>query len=182
MPSNHAFVYPVLSNGSGAANSAPASFVGITLTPGMSIADTPAQNGVMGLKAFLAHEKILFHQFGLKVVRALSDVNPVGIGGSTKVLGRFCSPVGIGNINGMILYTVVDDRKVPPLTPISTLHLMGAVIDIPGNEIHFTKCGGASTKMSTIASGHRQHSLLEFGSNGWKASGRKYGHPHGLAI
>ena len=54
----------------------------------------------------------------------------MGIGGKAKVLGKVEMPSGMGGINGVVKYTVVDSPGVPPLTPVSLLKQVGAVIDL----------------------------------------------------
>ena len=69
-------------------------FIGISLDPGMSLADTAAQHGVMGKSAFLAHEAVLWNKYRLRPIKAKNEVHPVGIGGASKVLTRCAIPVG----------------------------------------------------------------------------------------
>ena len=57
------------------------------------------------------------------------------------------------------MYSVLDDDNVPALTPTSTLKVMGAIIDIPGGEMHVANCGGAVTKITEIDTGHQQHNF-----------------------
>ena len=105
-------------------------FVGITLEPGISLADTAAQHEVMGKSAFRSHEAILWNRFKLKPINARNQVNPVGIGGASKVLTRCAIPaVGIAHVNGLIMHSVLDHDNPPALIPISTLKIMGAIID-----------------------------------------------------
>ena len=127
-------------------------FIGISLDPGMSLADTAAQHGVMGKSAFLAHEAVLWNKHRLRPIKAKNEIHPVGIGGASTVLTRCALPVGIGKVNGLVMFTVLDDDNipalndnVPALTPISTLKVMGAIIDLPGQIMHFANCGGATT-------------------------------------
>ena len=144
-----------------------AAFIGITLDPGMSLADTAAQHGVMGKKAFKSHEAVLWNKYRLRPIKAKNEIHPVGIGGASTVLARCAVPVGIGRVNGLVMFTVLDDDNVPALTPISTLKVMGAIIDLPGQVMHFANCGGATTEIKEIETGHQQHSLLEFPEKGW---------------
>ena len=51
-----------------------------------------------------------------------------GIGGKAKVLGKVEMRSGMGGVNGMVKYTVVDSPAVPPLTPASLFKQVGAVI------------------------------------------------------
>lgn len=141
-----------------------ASFIGITLSPAMSQSDTAAQHGVMGQKAFRAHKATLWKRYGLKAINPTSDINPVESGGAYNVIGRCAFPAGIAHMNGVIMYSILVEDSVPPLTQISTLNLMGAIIDFSGRI-----CAEAVTKISTIPTGHRQHSLLEFTAQGWTA-------------
>ena len=104
-----------------------------------------------------------------EAVRVIATANPVGLGGASEPLGRFAIPVGMGHVNGIVLFTVVKNDEVPPLTPISTLMLMGTVIDSPAQQMHFTTQGGAVSKLESLPSGHKVHNLVEFSKNGWPA-------------
>ena len=46
------------------------------------------------------------------------------------MLGKVEMPSGMGGVNGIVKYTVVDSPGVPPLTPVSLLKQVGAVIDL----------------------------------------------------
>ena len=53
----------------------------------------------------------------------------MGIEGKAKVLGKVEMRSGMGRVNGIVKYTVVDSPAVPPLPPASLLKQVGAVID-----------------------------------------------------
>ena len=65
-------------------------------------------------------------------------------------------------------YTVVDSPRVPPLTPVSLLKQVCAVIDPNNNTIELKKIG-ATTSLRVLPTGHVAHKLTEFASGGWKA-------------
>ena len=44
------------------------------------------------------------------------------MGGKAKVLGKVEMPSGMGGVNGIVKYTVVDSSGVPPLTQVSLLN------------------------------------------------------------
>ena len=70
-----------------------ATFSGIEVDPGESLADTAAQSGVIDIRPFRKAEEALFHKFGLKPRVIPSDHQAVGIGGKAKVLGKVeCPP------------------------------------------------------------------------------------------
>ena len=48
-------------------------------------------------------------------------------------------PSGIGGVNDTVKYTVVDSPGVPPLTPVSLLKEVGAVIDLNSNTMDLKK-------------------------------------------
>ena len=74
----------------------------------------------------------------------------------------------MGGINGVVKYTVVDSPGVPPLTPVSLLRQVGAVIDLNNNTMELKKTG-ATTAMRILPTGHVAHKLTEFDSGGWRA-------------
>ena len=49
------------------------------------------------------------------LVSFLGDNQAVGTGGKAKVLGKVEVPSGMGGVNGIVKYTVVDKPSVPPL-------------------------------------------------------------------
>ena len=73
-----------------------------------------------------------------------------------------------GGINGIVKYTVVDSPGVPPLTPVSLLRQVGAVIDLNNNTMELKKIG-TTTALRILSTGHVAHKLTEFASGGWKA-------------
>ena len=65
-------------------------------------------------------------------------------------------------------YTVVDSPGVPPLTPVSLLKQVGAVIDLNSNTMDLKKIE-TTTTLRTLPSGHIAHMLTEFAPGGWNA-------------
>ena len=65
-------------------------------------------------------------------------------------------------------YTVVDSPGVPPLTTVSLLKQVGAVIDLNSNTMDLKKIV-TTTTLRTLPSGHVAHKLTEFAPGGWKA-------------
>ena len=112
-----------------------ATFSGIEVDPGESLADSAAQSGIINVRPFRKAEEALFHKFGLKPRVIPGDNQAVGIGGRAKVLGKVEMPSGMGGVNGKVKKTVVDSPGVPPLTPVSLLKQVGAVIDLNSNTM-----------------------------------------------
>ena len=135
---------------------------------GESHADTAAQSGVIDIRPFREAEEALFHKLGLKPRIIPGDNQAVGIGGKAKVLGKVEMPSGMGGVNGTVKYTVVDSPGVPPLTPVSQLKQVGAVIDLNNNTMDLKKIE-TTTTLRTLPSGHVAHKLTEFARGGWKA-------------
>ena len=75
---------------------------------------------------------------------------------------------GMGGVNGIVKYTVVDSPGVPPLTPVSLLKQVGAVIDLNSNTMDLKKIE-TTTTVRTLPSGHVARKLTEFAPGGWKA-------------
>ena len=79
-----------------------ATFTGIEVDPGETLADTTAQSGVIDVRPFRKAEEALFHKFALKP-RVIPVYNQaVGIGGKAKVLGKVEMPSGMGGVNGIV--------------------------------------------------------------------------------
>ena len=116
-----------------------ATFTGIEVDPGESLAATAAHSGVIDIRPFRKAEEALFNKFGLKPRGIPGDNQEVGIGGKAKVLGKVEMPSGMGGVNGKVKYTVVDSPGVPPLTPVSLLKQVGAVIDLNSNTMDLRK-------------------------------------------
>ena len=138
-----------------------ATFSGIEVDPGESLADTAAQSGIIDVRPFREAEEALFHKFGLRPRVIPGDNQAVGIGGRAKVLGKVEMPSGMGGVNGIVKYTVVDSPGVPPLTPVSLLKQVGAVIDMNSNTMDFKKIE-TTTTLRTLQSVHVAHKLTEF--------------------
>ena len=77
-------------------------------------------------------------------------------------------PSGMGGVNGIVKYTVVDSPGVPPLTPVSLLRKVGAVIDLNSNTMDLKKIETTTTSRA-LPSGHVAHGVTEFAPSGWKA-------------
>ena len=135
-----------------------ATFTGIEVDPGESLADTAAQSGVIDIRPFGKAEEALFHKFGLKPRVIPGDNQAVGIGGKAKVLGKVEMSSRMGAVNGIVNYTVVDSPGVPPLTPVSLLKQVGAVIDLNSNTMDLKKIETTTTLRA-----------LPFAPGGWKA-------------
>ena len=63
---------------------------------------------------------------------------------------------------------MVDSPGVPPLTPVSLLKQVGAVIDLNSNTTDVKKIE-TTTTLSTLPSGYVARKLTEFAPGGWKA-------------
>ena len=92
----------------------------------------------------------------------------MGIGGKAEVLGKVEMHSGMGGVNGVVKYTVVDRPGVPPSTAVSLLRQVGAVIDLNNNTMELKKIG-TTTALRILSTGHVAHQLTEFASGGWKA-------------
>ena len=92
----------------------------------------------------------------------------MGIGGKAKVLSKVEMPSGMGGVNGVVKFTVVDSPGVPPSSPVSLLKQVGAVIDLYNNTMELKKIG-ATTALRVLPTGHVAHKLTEFACGGWKA-------------
>ena len=77
------------------------------------------------------------------------------------MLGKVGMPSGMGGVNGTVKYTVVDSPGVPPLTPVSLLKQVGAVIDLTNNMMDLKKIETMTT-LRALPSGHVAHKLTEF--------------------
>ena len=142
-------------------------WIGVTVDSGDSVADTAAQNAVIGEKQFRKFERNLYDQFGLSCL-LIPDTksSAIGIGGKAKCLGLVLAPVGIARTSGTITWTVVDDDRIPPLTPVNLLHVLGAIVNLPDKKIDY-KSIGRSQPLNLLPSGHVSHSIVEFPEEGW---------------
>ena len=77
-------------------------------------------------------------------------------------------PSGMGGVNGVVRHTVVDSPGVPPLTPVSLLKQVGAVIDLNNNTMELKEIK-TTTSLRVLPTGYVAHKLTEFASVGWKA-------------
>ena len=75
---------------------------------------------------------------------------------------------GMGGVNGIVKFFVVDSPAVPPLTPASLLKQVGAVIDLNSNTMDLKKIETRTT-LKALPSGLVAHKLTEFATGGWKA-------------
>ena len=138
---------------------------GLEVTPSESLADTAAQNGVVGIKAFREHEKLLYDQHGLRPTVSSTPGTAVGVGGRAKVLGRVRVPCGIGGVNGLVEWTIIDNPAVPPLTPVNLLRALGTGVNLPDSTMELRRLN-KSTALKRLPTGHVSHSLTEFAAEG----------------
>ena len=143
-------------------------FTGIEVDPGESFAATAAHSGVIDIRPFRKAEEALFNKFGLKPRGITGDNQEVDIGGKAKVLGKVEMPSGMGGVNGKVKLSVVDSPGVPPLTPVSLLKQVGAMIDLNSNTMDLRKIE-TTTTLRALPSGHVSHTLTEFAPCGRKA-------------
>ena len=68
-----------------------------------------------------------------------------------------------------VKYSVVDSPGVPPLTPVSLLKQVGAVIDLKNNNTRELKKIETTTSLRVLPSGHVAHKLTEFAPGSWRA-------------
>ena len=81
------------------------------------------------------------------------------------MLGKVEMPSGMGGVNGLVKFYVVDSPGVPPLTPVSLLKQVGAVIDLNSNTMDLKKFE-TTTTLRALPSGHVAHKLTEFAPRG----------------
>ena len=81
------------------------------------------------------------------------------------MLGKVEMPSSLGGVNGVVKHTVFDSPGVPPLTHVSLLKLVGAVIDFNSNTMDLKKIE-TTTTLRTLPSGHVAHKLTEFAPGG----------------
>ena len=77
-------------------------------------------------------------------------------------------PSGMGGVNDMVNFSVVDSPGVPPLTPVSLLKQVGAVIGLNKNMMDLKKVE-TTTTLRALPSGDVAHKLTEFALGDWKA-------------
>ena len=142
-----------------------ATFTGIEVDPGESLADTAAQSGVIDIRPVGKAEEALFHKFVLKRVSSLGTTKQWALEAKPRCWERLRCPRGV---NVIVNYTVVDSPGVPPLTPVSLLKQVGAVIDLNSNTMGLKKIE-TTTTLRALPSRHVAHKLTEFAPGGWKA-------------
>ena len=137
----------------------------MNIKPGTSLADTAAQRGVIGIRAFRAFEKLLFERFGLRP-RLLTYILPAaGVGGTGKALRTVEWPLGLPGYNGVIQMTVLDNERVPPLTPVGMFSELKTIIDLGRKTLTY---GNKQTQdLEVLPSGHIAHSIVDFTTE-WK--------------
>ncbi len=115
---------------------------------------------MIGTKAFRALEKLLFQRFGLRP-RLLNFTLPAaGIGGTGEALGTVEWPLGLPGNNGLIQMTVLDNERVPPLTPVGLFSELKTVIDLGSKTL--TYGNKQSQELETLPSGHIAHTIVDF--------------------
>ena len=139
----------------------------LNVTPGCSLVDTAAQSATVGAKAFRKHEELLWTKYGLRCKLKMEPTRATGVGGKAQVLSKVTIPVGMGQTNGTLDYTVIGNDSVPPLTPVNTLHNLGAVVDLPEGKMTYKRIGKEQC-LTQLPSGHVEHSIVDFAPGGWK--------------
>ena len=105
----------------------------------MSHSPTLLHRAGSSISVHFGRQKRLFYKFGLVPRVIHSNNQDVGIGRKAKVFGKVEMPSGMGGVSGVVRYTVVDSPGVPPLTPVSLLKQVGAVIDLNNNTMELKK-------------------------------------------
>ncbi|CAL1162757.1 unnamed protein product [Cladocopium goreaui] len=139
-------------------------YAGVRTESHEAVADTAAEEAVIGSGSFERLQKALAH-FGLQAVPAAgATVSCSGIGGSARIHGVWDVPLGVAKTNGLLHVTVIEDQnsfETPFLLPISYQELVGATIDL--DKGIFKLRNGKKTSMKRTPTGHRTISILEFG-------------------
>ena len=109
-------------------------FTGLTASPCHGLADTGAQERVIGLWHFQRWVACLAKWHGLRPASLpLPEVCEAGgIGGAAKAIAMCDMPTGFAGVNGMTRWVVLDeepDQKIPPLIPNKLLISLDAVIE-----------------------------------------------------
>ena len=132
----------------------------LTLASGDAIVDTGATQDLIGSTAFRALEHRL-NEAGLQpIIVDAPCAAPSGIGGKAAVDKVALVPVSFGGFSG-VLQMVVLSADVPPLLSIGFLTFLGALIDLPKNQVVFSKFG-LQVPMTVLPSGHRTVPLVEW--------------------
>ena len=121
-------------------------FVGLATSPCHALVDTGAQDGVVGLWHWQRWVVCLAKCHNLQpVFHTLPDSCEAGsIGGNAKVLAICDMPTGIGGLNGITTWVVLDElpgQPVPPLLPIKLLKMLDAVHEPKYHMLTFREAG-----------------------------------------
>ena len=132
---------------------------------GTALVDTAAQHGLIGSDTLARHDQYLQERFHLRVQYSDEQGGTVrGVCGSEEVTRVAYIPIGLGGRCGILRVQVVPGW-VPCLIPAYFLEQQGAVIDMSGLMIAYTRLSVVQS-MNRRSSGHVAVSLCEFGQ-GW---------------
>ena len=144
-------------------------FAGVRVQNYQALVDTAAEDAVIGEGA-LAGLKEALKEFGLQTVSipVQGQAPCAGIGGEAKLIALEDVPVSVAGVHGLLRFNVLQDNafSTPPLLPISFLDAIGAVIDLPNDQLR--TFDGHSASMVKLPSGHRAINILAFGPEPWR--------------
>ena len=144
-------------------------FAGVRVKNTEALVDTAAEDAVIGENAMNAMKEAL-KGFGLCTVSvAMEGQAPcAGIGGEGKLIALEDVPVAVAGIHGLLRFNVLQDNvfSTPPLLPISFLEAIGAIIDLPGNQLRTPD--GFHAPMVRLPSGHRSIDIFDFRQRPWQ--------------
>jgi len=140
-------------------------FVGLTVpSPTLSIPDTGAQCCVIGS---ITAERLRseWEKRGLPLYDVEPPSRASGIGGQANTVGGIMFAAGLGQVNGLIVATVVYG-DFPLLLAIGLLDSLGAILNLPVNCVEWKKHGTKSV-LERLPSGHPALRIDEFAPGGW---------------
>ena len=149
-------------------------FIGLYTAPCHGLVDTGAQDGCIGLWHAQRWIICLHLCFQLQPVwLPMPEIMDAGgIGGSAKTVGLCDMPTGIAGVSTVSRWVILEDppreeRRTPPLIPITLLKRLDAVHDIGRKRLLLRKAK-TSTICEEVDSGHQSVSMMNFGKRGFK--------------
>eukprot|EP00971_Amphidinium_carterae_P274552 5448067-Amphidinium_carterae.4 len=85
-----------------------------------------------------------------------------GIGGTSRSLGRFNVPMGLGGMCGVVTVTIVDEPEIPLSHPVGLMQGLGSVLSLPKLLSRWTQCKAvAKSDIYQMGSGHLDREALQ---------------------
>eukprot|EP00971_Amphidinium_carterae_P243232 4830122-Amphidinium_carterae.1 len=133
-------------------------------SPDVAVVDTGAVNGIVGVTQFeILYRRLMQVGLTVKIDKKAegAPTNVGGIGGGAAVVCTAIVPTALDQIPGLMSFIIIITGEVPALLPLPLMKALGAILDLPGQCIHWNEHSGHVSVLLDLPTGHLGCSILD---------------------